>query len=215
MAEEAYQRDERGGDQPQPTAGGLQAQPQCRAADRDAEPEQVIDEAPQELAVVQKGCGQQRPQPPAAIGDAIEGGRAADDQRKDHDQEQLAGDIERHQPGKQRHDQIAGQIRQRRPMYPVERVPAGGQDPVPRQMVRVIEQRRHDRREDRDAEQREQRHASDQHPNSRPAGRDRTQLSDCPRRRRGQIRLQHRVRVCSMKPACGVHLARSDRGETA
>jgi hypothetical protein len=139
MAEKAYQRDQRGGEQPQPGTGGLQPQPQRRAAERDAEPEQVIDEPPQELAVVEEDHRQQWPQAPAAAGDAVQRGGADDDQGKDRHQKQLAREIERHQPGQQRHDQIAGQIRQRRPMHRVKGVAAGGQDPVPRQVVRVIE----------------------------------------------------------------------------
>src|SRR4029077_8244310 len=71
MAEKAQERDQRRSDQPQPNAGRLQPKPQRRAAHCDPEPEQVVDKAPQELPVVEKGHGQQWPQPPPARGEAV------------------------------------------------------------------------------------------------------------------------------------------------
>jgi len=113
--------------------------------------------------IVEKSRSQQRPKPPSACDNAIEPGRAAQNQREDHDEEQLARDLQRHCPGEQRHNDVAGQIRQRRPAHLVKFIAAGSEDRKPREMVRIIEERRQYGREQRDAVQRQQRGARQQH----------------------------------------------------
>src|SRR5262249_60453037 len=115
MAEVTDQCDERRDEQTQPSPGRLELKPQRRSAERRAKPEQVIDEAPEETAIIEKRHAQQRPEAPSPGDAPIEPYGAADEERKDRDEKKLAREFKRHDLREKRHEDIARQARQRRP----------------------------------------------------------------------------------------------------
>ena len=155
VAEEAGERD-RGGRHAPPARPVFQRQPQREPAQRDAQAEQVVDEPPQQDAVIEQQEREQRPRPPASEGDAVEPQRAAGDQREGQHQEELAGERQRHQARQERHDDIRREVGQRRPAHRVKIVAALGDQMQPRQVVRVVDQRRQHGREQRHADHRQQ-----------------------------------------------------------
>jgi hypothetical protein len=163
VAKKTEQRDKRRGRESQPKARVLQRKPQRGAAQCDPEAEQIIQKTPAELKVIQKCRCEKRPEPPSAADNTVEPCRGAEDQREDHDEEQLARKLDRHHPGEQRNDEVAREVRQRRPAHVVKLVAAGGEDRKSREMVRVVEQRRDHGRKQRDAIEREHQQARDQH----------------------------------------------------
>ena len=61
VAEKARERHERRGEHSEPTAPCFERQPRRRSDERDPDPEEVVEKAPQEDAIVEEEEGEQRP----------------------------------------------------------------------------------------------------------------------------------------------------------
>ena len=156
MAEVAGKRNNRCGHCPEPPALAFERQPQRGAGKGDSDPKEIIQKAPQVRSIVEQQERKQGPHCPLPCGHPIEPYRSACYEPEDRDQEQLRRNVERHQPGERRYDQILREVGQRLPTHGIELIAALPEEVHASQMIGVIEERRQGRREQRHCRQNHQ-----------------------------------------------------------